>query len=271
MITNKQFITTVYDFYQTHGRHTLPWRHTKDAYAILVSEVMLQQTQVERVIPKYEVFMTRFPDACTLAAAPLAEVLLLWQGLGYNRRAKMLHSCAKVICTEYQGALPADEVRLRALPGIGVYTARAIMAFAYNTAIPLIETNVRTVYIHHFFPKTEQVTDALLMPIITETLDTTDPRSWYYALMDYGSYLKRSVGNVARKSSGYVRQSTFAGSDRQIRGAIIRALVQHQKLTSKTLFKTLSDYDGLRIHTQTQKLCAEGLVVKHRQHYTLPT
>jgi A/G-specific adenine glycosylase len=220
----KKFITTVQQFYTEHGRHTLPWRKTHNPYRILVSEIMLQQTQVERVIPKYQNFLKLFPTVEVLAAASLGQVLVAWQGLGYNRRAKMLHACAQVVVNDLGGIWPKTHSGLLALPGVGPYTASAVLAFAFNVPTPLIETNVRTVYIHHFFPNETNVLDSALLPIIERTLDKENPRIWYASLMDYGSYLKATVGNKSRASKHHVKQSTFAGSNRQIRGAIIRLL-----------------------------------------------
>ncbi len=266
----QKFITTVFGFYTERGRHDLPWRQTTDPYRILVSEIMLQQTQVDRVILKYQAFLRRFPTIKKLAAAPLADVLILWQGLGYNRRAKMLHECAKMVVRDYNGQLPADEAKLRALPGIGPYTARAVLAFAFNTALPLIETNVRTVFIHHFFADATDITDTELWPHIEATLSHDRPREWYYALMDYGSYLKRSVGNNISKSKHYTKQSTFKGSDRQIRGAIIKVLTSGP-YTYKKLLAALAAYEDVRIAAQLERLLDEGMVVKNGRSYQLPT
>ncbi|MFM2340068.1 MAG: hypothetical protein RLZZ360_704 [Candidatus Parcubacteria bacterium] len=265
----KRFVQTVWDFYTSEGRHTLPWRKTKDPYRILVSEVMLQQTQVDRVIPKYQEFLKAFPTFVVLAEAPLGAVLGHWQGLGYNRRAKMLHECAKAVVLDYNGKLPKDEVKLRALPGIGPYTARAVLAFAFGIAAPLIETNVRTVYIHHFFTDETDVTDAMLLPIIERTLPRDNPREWYYALMDYGSYLKRTVGNNITKSKHYTKQSTFKGSDRQIRGAIVKLLTTSNKLPYQKLKAELS-FDEVRVAAQLERLIEEGMVIKDGRSYQLP-
>jgi len=120
------FRTTVWNHYRRHGRHTLPWRTTTNPYRILVSEVMLQQTQVERVIPYYKTFLRAFPTVQTLAQAPLSRVLTLWQGLGYNRRAKMLHEAAKQVVAQYGGRMPHDAEALETLRGVGPYTARAV-------------------------------------------------------------------------------------------------------------------------------------------------
>jgi A/G-specific adenine glycosylase len=270
-VKERALIKKVQQHYAEHGRHDLPWRQTQDAYKILVSEVMLQQTQVDRVIPKYEVFMKRFPTVDTLAVAPLRDVLVLWQGLGYNRRAKALHECAKQVVERHKGVFPREEVLLRTLPGIGPYTARAVMAFAYGVALPLIETNVRTVYIHHFFPTATDVTDTELLPHIEATLDRGNPRDWYYALMDYGSYLKKTQGNNISKSKHFVRQSTFKGSDRQVRGAIVRYLGTVEQVSEAVLKKALASFDELKIDAQIEALLCEGMVIKIGRSYALPT
>ncbi|HNS65921.1 MAG TPA: A/G-specific adenine glycosylase, partial [Candidatus Woesebacteria bacterium] len=172
-------------WYQKYGRHTLPWRLTTDPYAILVSELMLQQTQVSRVIPKYKVFLKRFPNLKSLKSSSLADVLIFWQGLGYNRRAKYLWQLAKTT-----QILPSSQVELEKLPGIGPYTASAICAFAFNQPTPMIETNIRSVFLYHFFPDQKNVSDRDLVPLVSSAVDQSNPRRWYWALMDYGSYLK---------------------------------------------------------------------------------
>ena len=212
------FVATVWDFFSEHGRHTLPWRKTHDPYKILVSEIMLQQTQVDRVLPKYTAFIKQFPTVRALSAASLREVLSSWQGLGYNRRAKMLHACAVRIVKEHKGKFPRTASALEALPGIGPYTAAAIMAFAFNKPKPLIETNVRSVYLHHFFKGKTQVSDKELLPIVERTMDKERIREWYWALMDYGTWIKKTYGNPNSQSSSYTQQSAFRGSNRQIRG-----------------------------------------------------
>ena len=272
-MTKKQsvFVETVKNFYTAWGRHDLPWRQTHDPYKILVSEVMLQQTQVVRVMAKYEEFLSLFPTVDSLAQAPLGAVLTLWQGLGYNRRAKLLHACAQTVVREYKGVWPRDITLLRSLPGIGPYTAGAVAAFAFSIPSTIIETNVRTVYLHHFYPDETNVSDALLLPIIKATLDQTDPRSWYYALMDYGSHLKQTVGNKNTQSKHYTKQSKFEGSDRQIRGAIIRALsLKNTGVTLANILKEISSTDPERLRVQLAKLLAEKMVEKVGARYQLP-
>ncbi len=224
----REFRCSVLDFYAGSARD-FPWRHTENPYEILVSEIMLQQTQTERVLPKYEAWLKRFPDAQSLASASLSEVLALWSGLGYNRRARFLQQACRLISERIAkgGTFPDTADELDALPGIGPYTARAVCTFAFNKPEVFIETNIRSVYIFFFFPheNTKGVADKDLLPLIEKTLYRENPRLWYYALMDYGAALKKKVENPSRKSRHYTKQSRFEGSLRQARGAIVRSLV----------------------------------------------
>lgn len=266
----RKFVETVWSFYQAHGRHDLLWRRTYrggfDPYRILVSEVMLQQTQVPRVREKYAAFIRTFPTVHSLAEAPLGDVLRAWQGLGYNRRAKLLHVSAKEVVMKYGGTYPRTYQALLELPGIGPYTAAAVMAFAYNEAIPLIETNVRTVYLHHFFKYRTDVSDTELMPRIERTMDRERAREWYWALMDYGSFLKHTVGNQSVRSKQYLKQSPFRGSDRQIRGHVLRELA----IGPKTETKLVGSYARERVRAQLHALMREGMVARERRTYRLP-
>lgn len=266
----RKFVQTVRDYYQNNGRDSLPWRKTKDPYKILVSEVMLQQTQVDRVLPKYQTFITYFPKVEALAASSLKDVLRMWQGLGYNRRAKMLQECAKTIVRDYGGRFPRSVEKLVALSGVGPYTASAVCTFSFNLPTVMIETNIRSAYLYHFFKDEYEVRDSDLLPIIERTLDREMPRQWYYALMDYGSYLKKVHGNPNKKSKHHVRQSTFKGSDRQLRGALIRLLTKrsHKRIELHT---ALSSFEDIRIDAQLQKLAAEGMVTTMRgDFFSLP-
>lgn len=226
----RAFRAKVWAHYRSHGR-SMPWRETRDPYRILVSEVMLQQTQVDRVRAKYVEFLAAFPDLAALAAAPLQQVLAAWQGLGYNRRAVALHRCARAIEREHRGRVPDDSAALVALPGVGAATAASVRAFAFDAPVVFVETNIRRVFIHEFFPGREAVADAEVLALVAAALDGRSPREWYYALMDYGAALARQVPNPNRKSRTYTRQSRFEGSDRQLRGAILRALVGGNALT----------------------------------------
>ena len=199
----------------------MPWRNDTRPYYVLVSELMLQQTQVDRVVPKFQAFIEAFPDESALAKAPLAEVLRLWQGLGYNRRAKFLHEAAKKIVEA--GEFPDNERDLVALPGVGKNTAGAIMAYAYNQPSIFIETNVRAVYIYHYFSNQDMVDDKDIQSVLEETLDHRRPREFYWALMDYGSQLKKQ-GVLPSRSRHYKKQSPLKGSVREVRGQIVTAL-----------------------------------------------
>lgn len=186
---------------------------------------MLQQTQTDRVVPKYEAFLAAFPTLAALAAADSVTVLQYWQGLGYNRRGLNLQRAAQEIMSRFSGQVPTAEQDLRSLPGIGPYTAAAIRAFAFNMPAVVIETNIRRAYLHHFFADQEGVPDKELLPVIDRTMDRKNPRQWYQALMDYGAYLGRTLPNPNRRSKHYSKQSKFEGSRRQLRGEIVRQSV----------------------------------------------
>ncbi|MBI3442498.1 MAG: A/G-specific adenine glycosylase [Candidatus Sungbacteria bacterium] len=193
---------------------------------------MLQQTQVERVVTKYRAFLKKFPNFAALHRASLVQVLTEWQGLGYNRRALMLKKLAARVMADYKGKLPADPKLLDALPGIGKGTAGAIAAFAFQIPVPFIETNIRRVYLHFFFPTRHDVPDRDLLDLIGQTLHAKNPREWYYALMDYGAMLGRQEKeNPNRRSRHYASQSRFEGSNRQLRGKILRMMLRGAGLT----------------------------------------
>ncbi len=236
----------------------------------MVSEIMLQQTQVERVIPLYAAFLAEFPTIEALAKAPLARVLTRWQGLGYNRRAKMLHDAAKAVVRDYKGRMPRTVSALDALPGVGHYTARAVAAFAFNEDVVLIETNVRTAVTHHFFLGEEKVSDKDILPILDRALPRGDARRWYAALMDYGAFLKRSGIRINARNASYTKQKTFKGSDREARGLILKAL--SLKPATQAVLRSLASPDrGEQLQAQLAKLVAEGLVEKQGTRYQLPS
>jgi A/G-specific adenine glycosylase len=266
----KEFQAVVWRYYDAHGRHELPWRQPDadgqfNAYKIFISELMLQQTQVVRVIPKYQAFITRYPGVESLAGAKLAEVLELWNGLGYNRRAKFVRLTAQQVMAEFGGAFPKVRRDLEQLPGIGPNTAGAILAYACNEPVVFIETNLRSVFIHHYFAKQQNVSDTEITELITATLDTEQPRLWYWALMDYGAFLKHSIGNVNRASKSYTRQSPFVGSRREVRGQIIRQLIRGP-LSEEQLQMAVSDHRLLEVLTELQK---EGFIELEKSHYRL--
>lgn len=218
----EEFQQIVWEQGRLHFR-SMPWRDSPTLYYVLVSELMLQQTQVSRVLPKFIDFIQKFPDSESLAEASLADVLRAWQGLGYNRRARFLHDAAKQII---QTKEPLSLASLQCLPGVGINTAGAIMNYVYEQPTPFVETNIRTVYFHHFFRGSETVRDKEIYQCVRDTLDYEQPREWFWALMDYGSYLKsRGLGQLD-KSHHYKKQAPLKGSVREIRGKIITCLQQ---------------------------------------------
>lgn len=237
----------------------MPWREDTRPYYVLVSELMLQQTQVDRVLPKFEAFIRRFPSEEHLAAAPLADVLTLWSGLGYNRRAKFLHEAAKKIVHEYAGVFPRTVEDLLSLPGVGPGTAGAIAVYAFNQPVVFIETNVRTVYFHHFFETGEKVSDTQLLPLIKETLDREHPREFYWALMDYGTWLKRNGAGRITQSKHYTKQSALKGSVREVRGQIIRVLTLGDKTLAGLENEIIQDE---RFTAALDGLLLDGLIAK---------
>ncbi|MEW6531736.1 MAG: A/G-specific adenine glycosylase [Thermodesulfobacteriota bacterium] len=238
-LTQKEIIAfqdLIYGYFREHGRD-LPWRATWDPYRILVSEIMLQQTQVERVLHKYEPFIAKFPDVACLAREDLGAVLAAWQGLGYNRRCIALQRTARIVAEEFGGRLPDSVKTLQTLPGIGKATSGALVAFAFNKPVVFVETNIRRVFIHCFFSGKQAVKDRQILPLVEATLDQSSPRSWYYALMDYGATLKPMDGNPNRRSAHYSRQTRFEGSDRQIRGLIIKAALRLRSCPMEDIIK----------------------------------
>lgn len=208
----------------------LPWRRTRDPYAVLVSEVMLQQTQVPRVEKSWERWMERFPAPEALAEATTADVLRQWQGLGYNRRALNLQNAARVIAEV--GSVPSEIDELKALPGVGPATAAGVRAFAFNLPGTYLETNVRSVFLEAFFPDAHGVSDRDLAPLVAASCPcdakdpNDDPRSWYFALLDVGAWLKKTGPNPNRRSAAQRPQGRFQGSRRQKRAALVRLLLE---------------------------------------------
>ncbi len=263
----REFRERVYDYYRSHGRE-LPWRNTDDPYRILVSEIMLQQTQVGRVIAKYERFIRTFPDIESVACAPLRDILTLWQGLGYNRRALALKRAAQIVVAHNGGRIPSSIESLRALPGIGGVTAHAIRVFAFNEPTIFIETNIRTVFINHFFGNSTDVEDGEILPLVAQTLDPGNPRIWYYALMDYGVALKKRHGNPSRRSAHYRRQSPFEGSNRQIRGMILQALLRTAGLSEDMLVERVP-FGAEAVKRCLKQLEREGLILETGGHISI--
>jgi A/G-specific adenine glycosylase len=260
------FKRAVWKFYKAEGRHTLPWRLTRDPYKILVSEIMLQQTQVERVIPFYAEFTKHFPTVQKLAKASTKDVLVEWQGLGYNRRGINLQRAAQMVVEKHRGVFPAVYSELVELPGVGPATAGDLLAFAYNKPAVVIETNIRTVFIHHFFPTKSKVSDKEILELIEKTLDKKNPREWYYALMDYGTHLKKTLGNNINKSKHYKKQSKFAGSNRELRSHILKLILEKPR-TKASLLKLL-DKPAEAITKNLLALEREGLIKRNKTLYS---
>lgn len=248
-------------WYELYGRTHLPWRQTTSPYHILVSELMLQQTQVERVIPKYNAFLEKFPTVEQLANQPLAEVLKMWQGLGYNRRAKFLHQTAQDVYEKRNNTFPQALEELLALPGVGPYTASAIYTFAFNQPVPVIETNIRAVYLHHFFPNKIGVPDSDLLPLIERSIYRENPRVWYSALMDYGSVLKKLLPNPSKKSKTYAKQSSFSNSPRRVRGEIIKILTTNSEVPIEEIEQAIKG-NRLYFPQAIEQLQKEGLILR---------
>lgn len=267
--TVEEFQSMILDFYRQEGR-SFPWRETRDPYAILVSELMLQQTQTERVVPKYLAWLEAFPTAADLAAAPFPQVLAAWSGLGYNRRAGYLQSACRQVVQELGGVFPSTAKELQRLKGVGAYTAGAVAAFAFNRPEVFIETNIRSVYLFFFYPDQEKVSDAQLMPLIQATVYHQDPRRWYYALMDYGARLKKSTANPNRQSRHYSRQSRFEGSLRQARGAIVRQLsLGGNRPQALEDLAAGAGIDLYRMQGAAESLVSEGMIMQRGNLYCI--
>lgn len=261
----------------------LPWRDTRDPWAVLVSEVMLQQTGVRRVLPKWEAFMDAFPDPSACAAAELGDVLRLWQGLGYPRRARNLHLAAGVIVSSYGGRVPADLESLLALPGVGPYTARAVLAFAHEVDAAVVDVNVARIL-------SRVVGRRLTAREVQRHADDLVPDGeawlWNQAMMDLGALVCRPVprceecpvagvcrwrGSGPDPSVGSAgvgsTQSPFAGSDRQARGRLLKALGEGAVAMSKV--GEVMDRPQETAERLATNLVEEGLVRRHGDRLTL--
>jgi A/G-specific adenine glycosylase len=264
--TIRAFQTLVFGFYRKH-RRKFAWRSTRDPYRILVSEIMLQQTQTVRVMEKYGDFLERFPNVHTLAQAPQSEVLRAWQGLGYYRRARNLHRAAIAICEHHNGKVPRDPAELKKLPGIGAYTAAAVAAFAFGKAVPMIETNIRSIYLYTFCKGRTAVSDKELLHLIEQTLPRQSKgvsrlqgRRWFYALMDLGVELKRLRTGINQASKHHTRQSPFKGSDREVAAQVLKFIIARNRPTAEQeLYKTLSAAPA-KIATAVSRLVEDGLI-----------
>ena len=254
----RNFQKKILGFYSQSAR-LFPWRKTKVPYRILLSEIMLQQTQTERVRGFYERFLKKYPTLHSLSKASLPEVLQYWSGLGYNRRARFLLEAAREVVKRFKGKLPYEEETLLTLPGIGRYTASAVAAFAFEKPTVFIETNIRTVYTHEFFKDAEKVSDNEIILLIAQTLYRKDIRSWYYALMDYGVELKKKNPGINSKSKHYRPQSKFKGSNREIRGKILKLLATKKSSSIASLYTAIGESKA-RVVAQLLALNKEGFL-----------
>lgn len=273
VMTHTSFKKIIWNYYKAH-RRSFPWREELKPYNIVVSEIMLQQTQAPRVVAKFESFISRFPDFKTLAAASTADVLKEWQGLGYNRRGLNLKRLAEKIVNRHQGKVPNTPHDLIELPGIGPGTVGSILAFVHNIPYPFIETNIRTVYLHFFFKDKTNITDKELLPLITKTIDKENPREWYYALMDYGVMLKKEFKNPSRKSSHYKKQSAFKGSNRELRSSILKRILEKQSIAERDIQKLFDQKKYAKLTSESLKkniddLIKEGFIVRNGRRLTV--
>ncbi len=265
--TIRKFQNDIYSYYREYGRD-LPWRKTHDPYHILISEIMLQQTQVQRVMEKYKQFIKVFPDFSTLARASLRKVLKEWQGMGYNRRAISLKQIAQKVVKEFHGNLPDSVETLMTFPGVGRATASAIAAFAFQHSTVFIETNIRRVFIHCFFHDMVNIKDTEILPLVEMAIDSSNPREWYYALMDYGVMLKQKYENPNRRSAHYQKQSPFQGSNRQVRGMILKLLVQESHISENDIAQKLHMCEG-KLSNNLAQLVKEGFLKKDNGKFML--
>lgn len=263
----KKFQDMVWNYYHTSGRDGLPWRKSINTYRVWVSEIMLQQTQVDRVVGFFDKWMKMFPSVNVLAEASQIDILKQWKGLGYNSRALRMKQTAQLVVEKYKGKFPTDYTELQKLPGIGPYTAGAISAFVHNQPMVLVETNIRRVFIHHFFHDEINVADDKILELVKKTMDTENPREWYWALMDYGSFLGRTLNIKGKKynpnvqSKHYTKQSAFTGSDREIRGAILKILLDNNNSVSKAVLAKkvqIFSNDKERIQKIMNQMLREG-------------
>jgi len=260
-----QFKITVWDYYRNHFR-SMPWRTDTNPYYVMVSELMLQQTQVQRVLIKFDEFITRFPSIESLAEASLTELLETWIGLGYNRRARFLKQSADIIVNDFNGQFPTTLEDWIKLPGFGYNTACAVLVYSQNIPLVFIETNIRSVFIHHFYADSFSVDDKSIESIVRATLDLENPREWYWALMDYGSFLKKEHGNISRKSSSYSKQSKFEGSFRQKRATILKEIVKRKVVSFNELMQ-ITNYSTEILSLALVKLTEENFIAGENEQF----
>ncbi len=253
----REFRKLIFSWWKKHKRD-LPWRHTRNPYKILVSEIMLQQTQVDRVIPKYSEFIQKYPTIYSLARSPIADIIRSWKGLGYNRRSIYLHKTAQEIVLKYYGVFPKDEHILRSLPGIGPYTSRAIMIFSYNADVAAVDINIRKILTHYFFRGIVQK-ESVIQQTAQHILPQGKSWQWHQALMDYGALElpKLNMKNMIRKN-----RIPFKNTDRYVRGRIIDLLRECDWQEDQFIGEIVSRYkiDALRIRDNLSRLVTEHMI-----------
>ena len=250
----REFRKKIRTFYRKNKRE-LPFRNTSDPYKITVSELMLQQTQVDRVIPYYQRWINRFPDWLSLHNSSQQDILATWSGLGYNRRALFLKKITDAVVTIYDGNFPQEIEESIKLPGIGKYTANAIAVFAFNKRVAAVDTNIRKVLLSSF-QLSPDTTDKEVQKLAELVLPKTKLRSWHYALMDYAKSLPKSTHN---KYASKYKQSQFEGTIRQIRGFILKELTAGTTLTRKTISRSLNR-DSADVSKAVSELVQEGFI-----------
>jgi len=263
----RTFQNIIYSYFNQYGRD-FPFRNEINPYNVVISEIMLQQTQTNRVVEKFQQFIQKFPDFQSLANAPLNEVLKVWQGLGYNRRAVALKKIAERVVNEFDGILPADIDILKSFPQIGHNTASSIVAFAFNMPTFFIEVNIRRVYIYYFFPGKSSITDSVIVPIVRKTLDSSNVRKWYYALTDYGVMLKKTHPELNKRSAHYRKQAKFKGSNREVRGKILKLLIASSSLTEVEIFKELK-INSKKLKEILNLLIKEGFIKQEKHGFSI--
>jgi len=263
----KTFQKIIYSYFKQYGRD-FPFRKEISPYNVVVSEMMLQQTQTSRVVEKFQQFIQKFPDFQSLANAPLNDVLKVWQGLGYNRRAVALKTISEKVVKEFEGILPADVEILKSFPQVGHNTASSIVAFAFNIPTYFIEVNIRRVYIYFFFPGKTSINDGNIMPIVRRNLDSSNVRKWYYALMDYGVMLKKTHPELNKRSAHYRKQSKFKGSNREIRGKILKLLIASSSLTETEMLSEL-EINSIKLKEILNLLITEGFIKQENHLFSI--
>jgi len=256
----KPFQRRILSWYKKNKRD-LPWRKTTNPYRILVSEIMLQQTQVDRVIPYYLKFIKKFPDLETLAKADKKLVLQHWSGLGYNNRVLRLQQLTQILIKNKK-SIPQTAEELLQLPGIGAYTANAVLAFAFNKEVPVLDTNIRRVLMHEL-TLPEHIDIKKLKKIAQSYILKGKSRLWHNALMDYGALV------LTAKKTGIAplsKQSAFKGSDREVRGFIIKTLLKEKRISINKIKKSFPEKNILSIAKKMEK---ENLIEIKKQNITI--